>query len=217
MTTTTLSENNPFVTKHRYRCGQIVITMGWDNSHQGYFLVIRKDEDPWDPFWSSMEERHAFPKTIKPFLRILKALDLSIPEDMVHELERDPFSRHSKITWHLDGLYTSNHMATHHHFYTLHQGTLTHIHMGWNISLEGFFMSIKKEGAHEEPFWSNLGQRSRRYHYPQSLDLFLEVLDEFEITVPEKMLCKVRQDKHLGGIGDVLRPTSIHDEMRFLN
>jgi hypothetical protein len=66
------------------------ILMGWDRPLQGYFLVIEKDTDEDEPFWSNLihaDEPH--PKSIEPFLKVLQDLNINIPDSMIEALEED--------------------------------------------------------------------------------------------------------------------------------
>ena len=62
--------------------------------------------------------------------------------------------------------------------------------MGWDRPLQGFFMVIEKESK-DEPLWSNLDQDES---HPKTLEPFMQVLNQYGISLPEEMLNSVKQD-----------------------
>ncbi len=200
MTKSTLSENSHFVTTHRYRTshklGILLVTLGWNNTNRGFFLTIHKDEEEEGGLlWSHQNQQKPYPKSLGSFLEVLEGFEIMVPQDMITQVKKDRKGIRSKITWHLDAPYSPQHTMTHHYFHTAHEGVLTHVHMGWNNSLEGFYLIIEKDGYAKGPFWSNLDRQDKQFHYPQTLDLFVIVLEKLRITLPPEMIEEVLSDK----------------------
>ncbi|GAB4223542.1 MAG: hypothetical protein Tsb005_18990 [Gammaproteobacteria bacterium] len=77
-----------------------------------------------------------------------------------------------------------------HHFYTQHAGERTHILLGWDKPLQGFFLVIHKPSDGDEPYWSNLATVGLLPH----IDYFLQVLKTQGIDIPQPMIDAVLQD-----------------------
>lgn len=80
-----------------------------------------------------------------------------------------------------------------HHFYTQHDSVITHVLMGWDRPLQGFFMVIEKEKDLDHPFWSNLSETD--HPHPRTLNPFLEVLDQLSIAIPTPMIEALLEDQ----------------------
>ncbi len=78
------------------------------------------------------------------------------------------------------------------HYFIKHNNEITHVQMGWDRPLQGFFLVIEKESDLDEPFWSNLNQK---VSHPKILDPFIKVLKELKIEVPSQMLDELLLDK----------------------
>ena len=78
-----------------------------------------------------------------------------------------------------------------HHFYTLHQHEKTHILMGYDRPLQGFFLVIEKTSDGDYPFWSNLDQP---VSHPKQLGPFLDILHGLNIQLPDQMIAEIIQD-----------------------
>lgn len=200
MTVVNLSEFIPFVTTHRYRTfhslGIVLVTMGWNNKQQGFYMTIQHDDkENWEMIWSHLTQRNPYPKSLASFLEVLKQFDICLPHDMAEQVKKSRKGSRRAPMWHVDAPYSPPHIMSHHYFSTAHSGQITHVHMGWNHSLEGFFLVIEKEDQSGEAFWSNWRHPNKACHYPQSLDLFLDVLDKFQISIPQEMVQEIISDK----------------------
>lgn len=78
-----------------------------------------------------------------------------------------------------------------HHFYTIHQDQKTHVLMGWDRPLQGYFMVITKGKECIEPFWSNLSQEES---HPKTIMPYIAVLDQFSIKIPQQMIIEILED-----------------------
>ncbi|MBY0379413.1 MAG: hypothetical protein K2P99_03315 [Burkholderiales bacterium] len=78
-----------------------------------------------------------------------------------------------------------------HHFFTLHNNKKTHVLIGWDRPLQGFFLVIEKDGDQDEPFWSNLNLQES---HPKSLQPFILVLSKLGFTIPDILIEEVMQD-----------------------
>ena len=68
----------------------ISITIGWDNLVKGFFMVIERSSDEDEPFWSNLiNHQPPFPKTLDSFLRVIKNINIDIPQQMIDELLED--------------------------------------------------------------------------------------------------------------------------------
>jgi hypothetical protein len=76
-----------------------------------------------------------------------------------------------------------------HHFYTEHNGEKTHVLMGWDRPLQGYFLVVSKESDIDTPYWSNLECEDC---HPKTLSPFMTKL--VELKVPEEMLNEVKMD-----------------------
>lgn len=83
-----------------------------------------------------------------------------------------------------------------HHFYTQYNGEKTHVLMGWDYTLQGFFLVIKKESDEDVPFWSNLNAEDKEEALPKNLKSFLDILKKLDIEILVEMLEEINQDKH---------------------
>lgn len=86
-------------------------------------------------------------------------------------------------------------MMSQHHFYTQHNGEKTHVLMGWDYPLQGFFLVIEKESDLDVPFWSNLNAEDAEEAHPKNLKSFLDILKKLDIEIPVEMLEDINQDK----------------------
>lgn len=81
-----------------------------------------------------------------------------------------------------------------HVFETIKDGREITVLMGWDRPLQGFFLVIDYvDSDGDEPLWSNLTHHDPPH--PKSLDSFLAVLKEFEITIPKSMIAELLQDQ----------------------
>ncbi|AUR52060.1 hypothetical protein [Aquella oligotrophica] len=78
-----------------------------------------------------------------------------------------------------------------HHFYTTHQSQKTHVLMGWDRPLQGYFMVIEKGEMQDEPYWSNLSQEES---HPKTLLPFIVVLEQLNIKIPQRMIIEIMED-----------------------
>ena len=62
--------------------------------------------------------------------------------------------------------------------------------MGWDRSLQGFFMVINKADR-DEPFWLNLNYEPS---HPDTLQPFFDVLKKLNIQPPAEMIEEINQD-----------------------
>lgn len=76
-----------FYTKHENE--ESKITMGWDRPLQGYFMVIEKNSDKDDPFWSNLDYEKSHSKELDDFLSKLDQFKIKIPQQMIDEIIRD--------------------------------------------------------------------------------------------------------------------------------
>jgi hypothetical protein len=66
------------------------VLMGWDKPTQGYFLVIEKDSDDDEPFWSNLNRcTDPHPKTLDPFIKVLKELNIEVPQNMITAVKKN--------------------------------------------------------------------------------------------------------------------------------
>ena len=65
------------------------ILMGWDRPLQGYFLVINKENDTDEAYWSNLDAAISHPKTLEPFLAALASLGITLPPAMIIAIEED--------------------------------------------------------------------------------------------------------------------------------
>lgn len=79
-----------------------------------------------------------------------------------------------------------------HGFETIHAGERTDITLGWDASLQGFFMVIEKPSDEDVPFWCNL--IDAEVSHPKTLQPFLKVLDVLGITLPPEMIEEVTRE-----------------------
>jgi len=79
-----------------------------------------------------------------------------------------------------------------HHLYLEHEGKNTHILMGWDRPMQGYFLVIEKDAAEDEPYWSNLTHADDPY--PKSIKPYLEVLRDFNIDIPDSMIEALEED-----------------------
>lgn len=79
-----------------------------------------------------------------------------------------------------------------HVFATVHQGERTEVTLGWDASLQGFFMVIEKPSDIDAPFWCNL--IDAEVTHPKTLEPFLKVLEELGIILPLEMIEEVKCD-----------------------
>ncbi len=90
-----------------------------------------------------------------------------------------------------------------HHFFTLHHDKKTHILLGWDKPLQGFFLVIEKEDDIDNPFWSNLDIKDS---HPKKLDTFIMILKNMNIKLPDTIEQEVIRDS----INNVVNKIIIH-------
>ncbi len=78
-----------------------------------------------------------------------------------------------------------------HHFFTEHEGKKTHVLMGWDRPLQGYFLVIHKESDRDGLYWSNLDSEES---HPKTLQPFIDVLQKFTIVLPEEMIRAIQRD-----------------------
>jgi hypothetical protein len=76
-----------FETLHQGEMTEVL--MGWDQPCQGFFLVISKQSDEEEPFYSNLYERNPHPQDLDYFLGVLKRFDITIPQTMINALRED--------------------------------------------------------------------------------------------------------------------------------
>lgn len=78
--------------KTTYQGEPVTILMGWDRPLQGFFMVIekpqRKDDDE-RYLYSNLNEEDSHPKSLKPFLDVLRVFQIVLPGEMIHEVLED--------------------------------------------------------------------------------------------------------------------------------
>ncbi len=95
----------------------VEVLMGFDRPLNGFFMVIdylnepENDEDDEDDgyIYSNMWEKNPHPDSLTPYLEKLAELDISIPAEMIQEIEIDgAFKTGNKHVRHavVDGTYT---------------------------------------------------------------------------------------------------------------
>lgn len=84
------------MSRHRYRTQHqgrpVMIDMGWDRPLQGYFMmVVRADAaDSEDMFlFDNLAQTVSHPATLQPFLEQLERMSITVPEEMIEEVDRD--------------------------------------------------------------------------------------------------------------------------------
>lgn len=84
-----------------------------------------------------------------------------------------------------------------HHFYTMHNNEISHVLLGWDRPLNGFFMVIEKPSDKgDKPFWSNLDKSDwDDVAHPNNLSEFLVVLSNLSISIPQQMHNELLQDQ----------------------
>lgn len=90
------------------------VLMGFDRPLDGFFMIIDYLDEPEDDnedhyIYSNMREKNPHPPTLTPFLEKLAELDISIPAEMIQEIEIDgAFKTGNKNVRHavVDGSYT---------------------------------------------------------------------------------------------------------------
>jgi hypothetical protein len=78
-----------------------------------------------------------------------------------------------------------------HHFFIEHEGQKTHVLMGWDRPLQGYFLVINKENDTDSPYWSNLDVA---ISHPNALNTFFDVLARLNITLPDEMSQAIEKD-----------------------
>ena len=84
-----------------------------------------------------------------------------------------------------------------HFFNTTHNGEAITVMMGWDKPLQGFFMVIEDKTSKEDGFiYSNLEdpELARTGGFAQTIESFVNKLDELGIEVPVEMLEGVEMD-----------------------
>ncbi len=77
-----------FETMHEGEPTQVM--MGWDRPFQGFFMVINKESDGDEPFWSNLIHADVpYPQKIEPFLAVLDSLDIKIPREIIEKTVAD--------------------------------------------------------------------------------------------------------------------------------
>ena len=76
-----------FYTTHRTQ--KIHVLMGWDRPLQGYFMVIEKENDQDEPYWSNLSQKESHPQTLMPFIAVLEQLNIKVPQRMIIEIMED--------------------------------------------------------------------------------------------------------------------------------
>lgn len=78
-----------------------------------------------------------------------------------------------------------------HHFYTIHENQKTHVLMGWDRPLQGYFMVITKGKESNDPFWSNLYQEES---HPKTIVPYTTLLEQLSIKLPQQMIIEILED-----------------------
>lgn len=68
------------------------VLMGWDKPLQYFFMVIEKESDLEEPFWSNLNCDSPFQKNLIYYRQVLDELQIVIPGEMLEEIERDAMS-----------------------------------------------------------------------------------------------------------------------------
>jgi hypothetical protein len=89
-----------------------------------------------------------------------------------------------------------------HIFSTEYKGRSVSILMGWDRPLQGYFMVIE-ETDREGYLYTNLDDPavSSNYGLPKSLDHFMRKLEEFALSIPERMAQEIKADA-LSNVGN---------------
>lgn len=91
-----------------------------------------------------------------------------------------------------------------HHFYAKHKGLTIHILIGWELIFNGYYMILEKDSDQKGPFfWSDLIPDEC---YQMSMQRFINVLKEFGIKLPQKMLVELEED----GLREIANKTVTH-------
>ncbi|UUA74247.1 hypothetical protein [Cellvibrio sp. QJXJ] len=81
--------------KTTYTGKPIEVLMGFDRPLNGFFMVIDYQEEPEDDdegeglIYSNLWERNPHPDSLTPYLEKLTELNISVPAEMLQEIEKD--------------------------------------------------------------------------------------------------------------------------------
>ncbi len=65
------------------------IMMGWDKPLQYFFMIIEKESDIDEPFWSNLNQLEPYQKNLNFYLKILNELNIKLPPQMIEEVMED--------------------------------------------------------------------------------------------------------------------------------
>ena len=78
--------------KTKYSGKPVEVLMGYDRPLQGFFMVIDYLEEPEEDdgyIFSNLWQDDPHPKTLQPYLEKLEELKISVPPEMIIEIEKD--------------------------------------------------------------------------------------------------------------------------------
>ena len=79
-----------------------------------------------------------------------------------------------------------------HHFFTEHEESITHVFMGWDTAIKGFFLTIFKNYDDDEPYFDNLKLKTS---HTGSVGPWIKVLADKKIFIPYEMLTELKEDQ----------------------
>lgn len=84
------------MSKHRFKTEldgrPILVDMGYDRPLRGFFMVIARDdagEDEDTYLYDNLAQENSHPTTLSPFLEALDQMKISVPPEMIEEIECD--------------------------------------------------------------------------------------------------------------------------------